>query len=64
MEGIWEAAKAGDLAEVERLVDQDPGLLNGKNRSGMTPLTCASQWGHVGVVRWLLRKGALVNVAG
>jgi hypothetical protein len=42
MEGIWEAAKAGDLAGVERLVDQDPGLLNGKNRSGMTPLTCAS----------------------
>jgi hypothetical protein len=31
VEGIWLAAKEGDLAEVERLVRQDPGLLDAKD---------------------------------
>jgi ankyrin repeat protein len=53
-EGIWEAAEAGDLAEVQRLVGHDPGLLN----------AMASEEGHVGVVRWLLDHGAPVNHQG
>jgi hypothetical protein len=28
MNGIWRATHDGDLAEVERLVGQDPGVLN------------------------------------
>jgi hypothetical protein len=39
---IWDAAKAGDLAEVERLVGQDPGLVNAKDWRGYTPLLYAS----------------------
>jgi hypothetical protein len=31
MVNIWDAAEAGDLAEVERLVGQDPGLLDAKS---------------------------------
>jgi hypothetical protein len=54
---IWDAAKAGDLAEVQRLVGHDPRLLNG-NR-GL--LRCASQHGHLKVVRWLLIQGSAVN---
>jgi hypothetical protein len=57
---IWGAAVAGDLAEVERLVGQDPGLLDAQNANGSTPLMAASMDGHVGVVRWLLDKGPVM----
>jgi ankyrin repeat protein len=59
--GIWRAAKAGDLAEVEALVGQNPGLLNAGDNLRMTPLMFASQRGHVGVVRWLVDQGAAIN---
>jgi ankyrin repeat protein len=59
---IWDAAKAGDLAEVERLVGQDPGLLDAKDGFfGGAPLMLAAREGHVGVVRWLLDKGAAID---
>jgi uncharacterized protein len=61
LEGIWRAAKKGDLAEVERLVGQDPGLLDAGDAYCRTPLVLASEQGHVGVVRWLLDKGAAIN---
>jgi hypothetical protein len=64
MNGIWRAAKAGDLVEVQRLVGQDPALLNARPEDGphrMTPLMLASEKGHVGVVRWLLDQGAAIN---
>jgi uncharacterized protein len=59
---IWHAAAAGDLAEVKRLVRQEPGLLNAEyGDSGMTPLMLASEKGHLEVVRWLVDKGAALN---
>jgi ankyrin repeat protein len=58
---IWDAAKAGELAEVERLVGQDPGLLDARNDYGQTPLIYASREGHFGVVRWLLDAGAAMD---
>jgi uncharacterized protein len=61
MGDIWRAAEAGDSEEVERLVGQDPGLLDALDFPGMTPLMYASEQGHVGVVRLLLDKGAAVN---
>jgi ankyrin repeat protein len=54
--GIWRAAWDGDLAEVERLVGQDPGLLDARDVHGRTPLAWACDGGRVGVVRWLLDK--------
>jgi hypothetical protein len=62
VEGIGRAASMGDLAEVERLVGQEPGLLNA--RDGIyrqTPLMRASYWGHLAVARWLVDKGAAIN---
>jgi ankyrin repeat protein len=61
MTSIWRASNEGNLAEVERLVGQDPGLLNAGGRHGHTPLILASERGHVGVVRWLLDKEAAID---
>jgi ankyrin repeat protein len=63
MEGIWRVAEAGDLAEVQRLVGQDPGLLDAKSDNGSTPLCWASWRGRVKVVRWLLDRGAASGVS-
>jgi ankyrin repeat protein len=63
MADIWQAAYDGDLAEVERLVGHDPGLLDAKDEQhGQTPLMGASFKSHVEVVRWLLDQGAATNV--
>jgi uncharacterized protein len=58
---FWRAVDAGDVGEVERLVGQDPGLLEAKDGDGMTPLVCASRAGHMEVLRLLLNSGAAIN---
>jgi ankyrin repeat protein len=60
---IWRAAKAGDIREVERLVGQDPRLLDAMDGNGddVTPLMIACIEGHVNLVRWLVDNGAAVN---
>jgi hypothetical protein len=62
MSDIWMAAHWGDLAEVERLVGQDAGLLDARGGPfRQTLLMYASCMGHVGVVRWLLDQGAATD---
>jgi ankyrin repeat protein len=75
MANIWVAAMRGDADEVQRLVIQDPSLLDAVGDSrpsevapnhfvlfpGVTPLMNASEEGHVHLVRWLLDRGAAVN---
>jgi ankyrin repeat protein len=58
---IWGAARDGDVGEVERLMRQDPGLVNAKHGDEWTPLMSASEEGHMGVVRLLLDEGAAIN---
>jgi ankyrin repeat protein len=64
MDDIWGAAGAGDLAEVQRLVGQDPGLLNAKGSNTWTPLVRAAEGGHVAVVRWLVDQGSALDERG
>jgi ankyrin repeat protein len=61
MGDIFQAAREGDVGEVDRLLGQDLGLLNAKTAGGWTPLMHASGAGHVGVARCLLDKGAATN---
>ena len=68
MDPILRAALDGDLAEVQRLVEEDPARVNVTGGLfGRTPLLCASYKGHVAVVAYLLDQGAVIdhqNTAG
>jgi uncharacterized protein len=50
---ISRAAFNGDLGEVKRLIEQEPGLLDAPDGRFAR--------GHVGVARWLLDKGAAID---
>jgi ankyrin repeat protein len=61
---VWDAAEAGNLAEVQRLVGEDPSRLNTQHGPlRMTPVVSASRGGRVEVVQWLLDHGAAIGVA-
>jgi ankyrin repeat protein len=67
-EPIHDAARKGDVAEVKRLLGEDPKLVNleqgrAKN-NGVTPLHYAAQEGHKAVVQLLLASGAKINARG
>lgn len=58
---IHEAAKAGDLQKVQALITADPGAVNLKDGSGRTPLHWAARNDHLGVVEFLINRGADVQ---
>lgn len=59
---IHKAAMEGDMAKVEVLIAENPGLTNAKDEMGLTPLIYAVSRGHRKVVELLLNKGADVNI--
>lgn len=60
---MMRAARWGDVEEVDRLLNQNPALIDihGEDSRG-TPLITAAKAGAVEVVRLLIRRGAAVNV--
>jgi beta-lactamase regulating signal transducer with metallopeptidase domain len=56
------AAIAGDMAEADRLLADDPGLLDIRNRDWMTPLALAAWHDQLPVVKQLINRGAALNV--
>ncbi|HBI44729.1 MAG TPA: hypothetical protein DDY78_18035 [Planctomycetales bacterium] len=67
-EPIHDAARKGDVAEVKRLLEQDPKLANleqsrSKN-NGVTPLHYAAEEGHKAAAKVLLAFGARVDARG
>ncbi len=59
---IHELAQKGDLEAVKTLIEQDPELVNARDKDGRTPLHWACRGVHLEVVRFLVDKGANVNV--
>ena len=60
-DNIWSAAKNGDLAAIERHL-QDGADIDGINPAfGQTPLVRAALVGQLEAVDWLLQNGAAVN---
>ena len=55
---IYLAAERGDLAEVQRLITENPALLGLRGSDGHTPLLRAARHGQAAMVEWLLGQGA------
>jgi 7,8-dihydropterin-6-yl-methyl-4-(beta-D-ribofuranosyl)aminobenzene 5'-phosphate synthase len=55
---IHKASKEGDLAKVQALIAENPGLTDTKDEMGRTPLHLACYGGHTELVKFLLVKGA------
>ena len=61
LERMMEAAKAGDLANVNAVLDSDAELINQRDQTGATALHYAAFGGHRSVVQELVRRGAEIN---
>jgi len=59
---IHQASFDGNLASMEELIKTDPQLVHATDYNGNTPLHSATLHGRVQVVKYLLEKGAKVNV--
>jgi len=59
-ETLWEAARKGNLPEVERAIDSGVEV-DAKTAYGATALSFAADRGHIEVVRYLLSKQANPN---
>ena len=60
---IFEAAAAGQTAQLWKLIEQDASLVNSYSPDGFTPLGLATFFGHAGTVDALLAAGTEVNAA-
>jgi ankyrin repeat protein len=58
---IHDAAKAGDLAKIKALLEENPELVASKDKFGDTPLHKAAGENHKDAAEFLLAKGADVN---
>lgn len=58
---IHEFARKGELEGVKGLIEQNPKLVNVKDKDGRTPLHWACRGVHLEIVRFLVEKGADVN---
>ncbi|UCE40399.1 MAG: ankyrin repeat domain-containing protein [Candidatus Aminicenantes bacterium] len=59
---IYIASYRGDLETVKRWIEENPELVNSRNSNGRFPLEMAAQTGQIEIVKYLLEKGADVNL--
>src|ERR671931_178077 len=55
---VFEAAAAGEVERVERLLGEDPSSINGYSADGWTPLHLSAFFGHRKIAELLLAHGA------
>jgi ankyrin repeat protein len=60
---IFDACAVGKFDDVTLLIFKDPQLINSFSVDGFTPLGLACYFGHEDIARFLVLKGAEVNVA-
>lgn len=61
-DNIFDSVIMGDVAIVEKLINEDPALLNSQNPAGFTPLHFAAMTGNKPMLDMLLKRGADVNL--
>ncbi len=60
---IFEACAVGKFDDVTLLIFKNPALINSFSADGFTPLGLACYFGHEEIARFLVLKGAEVNIA-
>jgi ankyrin repeat protein len=61
-DAVIDAARKGDSMRLKDLVDKNPKLVNAKDQFGNTALHSAVEKGHISIIKYLIGKGADVNV--
>jgi ankyrin repeat protein len=64
MEALMQSVGKGEADTVMRLLDEDPGLLEGVGQNKHRPLTKAAMDGQLKVVKLLLQRGANADATG
>ena len=60
---IHDAVKNNDLKLLQKILDEDPSLINSPDQDRMTPLYLAVDLNNLGAASLLLEKGADVNAS-
>jgi ankyrin repeat protein len=58
---IHEAASVGDAQRLQRILEEEPGLVNAPHGQGFAPLGLAAFFGHKAAVQVLVARGAEVD---
>eukprot|EP01038_Epipyxis_sp_PR26KG_P005338 gene5338-7407_t len=61
-ENLYNAIKKGNLAEVQKLIEEDGTLVNYQDKGGSSPLHKAASKGHNDVVSSLIKASAYINL--
>ena len=59
---FFAAIKKGETAKVEQLIERDSGLLNSRDKSGMSAVTIAAYYGEPEIAKLLAARGAKLDI--
>jgi len=62
MQDFLAAIKAGNIAEVTRLLDVEPALVNARDEQGLSVVLTAAYYQEPGIARLLVQRGAALSV--